>query len=55
MRNNHWAIPFSCGFNIIKLDNFDAENTSVDVTMEMFIHIKFTGCPHQEEVMEWCS
>jgi len=55
MRNDHWAIPFSCGFNIIKVDNFDANRISIDVHMEVFTHIKFTGCPHQEEVMEWCT
>jgi hypothetical protein len=24
MRNGDWSIPFACGWNIIRVDNFDA-------------------------------
>ena len=54
MENNHWALPFACGFNIIRVHGFNAHLISVKVDCEMILVIKFTGCPDQEEVMDWC-
>ena len=54
MENYHWALPFAVGFNIIKVHSFDAALISMKVDLEMIIVIKFTGCPDQEEVMDWC-
>jgi len=54
MDNGNWAIPFSCGFNIIKVHSFDADAIAVRVDFEMIIHIKFTGCPDIENLMLWC-
>ena len=55
MRNDDWSIPFACGWNIIKVDNFDAFSSCLNVHAEQIIYMKFTGCPAMEHVIEWCS
>lgn len=43
MENGELAIPFSCGFIIKKIHNFDPLTISVDVLMTKYIFIKLTG------------
>ena len=45
MENDHWAIPFAVGFNIIKVHEFEPQLVSILVDFEMFIILKFSGCP----------
>ena len=54
MENDHWSIPFAVGFNVIKVHSFDPAFVSLIVDFEMFIVLKFSGCPEQETVMDWC-
>jgi len=54
MINGDWSIPYSCGFNILKVHNFNASEIHCVVDYEMVIIIKFTNCPDQEDVMAWC-
>lgn len=39
----YWAIPYSCSFTIKKIHNFEPENTSIDVLMDMNLVFKFSG------------
>ena len=53
MNNGDWAIPFACGFNILKVHDFNAAEINCLVDYEMHIYLKFTNCPEQEDVMAW--
>jgi hypothetical protein len=54
MNNGDYSLPFACGFNILKVHNFNASEFHCIVDYEMVIYIKFTNCPEQEDVMAWC-
>ena len=55
MANGDIAIPFSCGFTLQKIHNFQPQNASVDVLMNMFIYFKFTGLKEMETVMRYVT
>jgi len=53
--NGDIVIPFSCCWVLKKIENFQPQNGSFDVTMTMLLPIKFTGLPNIEKVMDLCA
>ena len=45
METGGWAIPYSCTFVILKINNFDPFQCSINVNMKMILRIKFAGLP----------
>jgi hypothetical protein len=49
--NKEWVLPYSCKFKVLKINNFNAFQCSINVCMMVHILIKFTGMPNQLDVM----
>ena len=55
MKNGNYSIPFSVGFAIRKIHNFDPETVSVDVFMDIYVYFKFTGAKDLTKVMTYVT
>ena len=55
MPSGHWSIPFSCAFVMKRIEQFNPNICSLDVSMTLLMRIKFTGLPYIVDVIDFCK